>query len=380
MTSLERVRSALAHCEPDRVPYDLGGTILTGINRHAYERLRHHLSLTNTPIAIEDHVQNLAKVDDDLKDLFEVDVEGVNPTAPSGYVPHFERVGEYTRFIDEWRIGWFMPFEGGLYYDMREHPLANIDTVSELENWPFPDPTDDARFVGMAEAARRIMHDRGRAYVLGRNAPGIFEVALWLRGFENFYSDMLTNVPFAEALLDRIMENKARYWEKALSILGEDVMVISEADDLASQSGPLISPAIYRKLLKPRHTQLFAHIRKSAKVPIGIFYHSCGAIADLIPDLIESGVDILNPVQVSAAGMDTKVLKRRFGDAVSFWGGGVDTQHVLPYGTPVQVGDEVRRRIDDLAPGGGFVFAAVHNIQGDVPPQNIIAMHATLRS
>jgi uroporphyrinogen decarboxylase len=223
------------------------------------------------------------------------------------------------------------------------------------------------------------MSRRQRAYVLGRNAPGIWEVALWLRGFENFFCDMAVNVPFAEALMDIICEIKMKYWAQALELLGANVMMISEADDLASQDRCLCSPDMYRKLIKPRHTKLFAFIRKQAKVPVKIFYHSCGAVKELIPDLIESGIDILNPVQVSAAGMDTRELKRQFGRDITFYGGGVDTQRVLPRGTPSEVRDEVKRRVDDLAPGGGFIFNTVHNIQADVPPENIMAMWETLQ-
>ncbi|NQT84988.1 hypothetical protein HQ563_18380, partial [bacterium] len=180
-------------------------------------------------------------------------------------------------------------------------------------------------------------------------------------------------------LLDKVMEVKWDYWDIILDIVGENVLVISEADDLAGQNGPLISPKLYRELIKPRHTQLFSMIKKKAKSRVYIFFHSCGAVRELIPDLIESGIDILNPVQVSAAGMDTRELKREFGKDITFWGGGVDTQYVLPRGNRQEIVDEVRRRIEDLAPGGGFVFSAVHNIQGDVPPENIMIMWEALQ-
>ncbi|MBI2925001.1 MAG: hypothetical protein HYY24_04760 [Verrucomicrobia bacterium] len=262
---------------------------------------------------------------------------------------------------------------------MRRHPLASVETVEELRKYKFPDPLDPARYVGMAERADELMNQRQVAYVLGRNAPGIWEIALWMRGFDNHFCDMIANVPLAEALLDTVMEVKMKYWEHALELVGENVMIVSEADDLASQNRCLCSPDLYRKLIKPRHTQLFAWIKTKAKVPVKIFYHSCGAVRPLIPDLIESGIDILNPVQVSAAGMDTKELKREFGKDLTFYGGGVDTQRVLPRGTPQEVRDEVKRRIDDLAPGGGFIFNTVHNIQADVPPENIIAMWEAVR-
>jgi uroporphyrinogen decarboxylase len=177
--------------------------------------------------------------------------------------------------------------------------------------------------------------------------------------------------------MERILEIKLEYWARMLPALGDAVDVVGEADDLGGQARLLFSPATYRALVKPLHRELFdfLHARTDAKV----FFHTCGAVRDLLPDLIEIGVDILNPVQVSAAGMDTGELKREFGRDLVFWGGGVDTQRVLGSGAPAEVRAEVRRRIDDLAPGGGFVFATVHNIQPDVPAENILAMHAELR-
>jgi uroporphyrinogen decarboxylase len=378
-TSRSRVEAALDHREADRVPYDLGGTILTGINQHTYCKLRQHLGLPEVPIVIEDMHQQLAKVDEDVKARLKVDVWGINPGKVPGAVPPPRTEGDYDKIIDEWGIEWWMPVEGGFYYDMRRHPLAEKGTLADLAKFKWPDPVHPARFEGMAARADDLMNQRQVAYVLGRNAPGIWEISLWMRGFENFFCDMVENVAFAEALMDRICEIKMQYWAKALEILGPNVMMISEADDLASQNACLCSPAMYRRFIKPRHTRLFAFIRKHARVPVKIFYHSCGAVASLIPDLIESGIDILNPVQVSATGMDTKELKRQFGKDITFYGGGVDTQRVLPRGTVQEVKDEVRRRIDDLAPGGGFIFNTVHNIQADVPPQNIMAMWEALQ-
>ena len=378
-TSRRRVETALAHREADRVPYDLGGTILTGINQHTYRRLRQHLGLPAVEIRIEDMHQQLALVDEDVKDRLGVDVWGLNPSKVPGATPPPWTEGGYHKIIDEWGIEWWMPVEGGFYFDMRRHPLEHIDTIGGLKNFKFPDPLHPARFEVMATRADELMNRRQVGYVLGRNAPGIWEIALWMRGFENFFCDMAERPEFAEALMDIICEIKMKYWARALEILGPNVMIISEADDLASQDRLLCSPAMYRRFIKPRHTKLFAHIRKCAQVPVKIFYHSCGAVKELIPDLIESGIDILNPVQVSAAGMDSKELKQRFGKDLTFYGGGVDTQDVLPHGTPQQVHDEVRRRIDDFAPGGGFIFNTVHNIQADVPAENIMAMWEALR-
>jgi len=378
-TSRKRVETALDHREPDRVPYDLGGSILTGINQKAYRRLRQYLGLPEVEIEIEDMHQQLARVHEDVKQRLSVDVYGLNPGAPRGFVrPHWTEDG-YRKIRDEWGIEWWMPEDGGFYYDMRVHPLANIADVGDLAGVRWPDPLDPGRYEGMAQRADELLNKKQVAYILGRNAPGVFEIAMWVRGFDNYYADMLGNPRLAEALLDIVCEIKMKYWAKALETVGDNVMMVSEADDLCGQYGPLTSPDLYRKMIKPRHTRLFAFIKKSAKAPVKIFYHCCGAVASLIPDLIESGIDILNPVQVSAAGMDTRELKRLYGKDLVFYGGGVDTQRVLPYGTPQEVRDEVRRRIEDLAPGGGFIFNTVHNIQADVPPENIMAIWEALQ-
>ena len=344
-TSRSRVAAALEHREPDRVPYDLGGTILTGIHHQAYRRLRDYLGLPSAEVEIEDPIQQLARVHGDVKQRLEVDVYGLNPSKPRGITRAPWSEGGYDKLVDEWGIEWWKPEAGGFYYDMRRHPLADIDSIQALEHYRFPDPLDPARYQQMAERADDLLNRQHVAYVLGRNAPGIFEIALWMRGFENFYCDLLNNQAFAEALLDRILEIKMKYWARALELVGPNVMMVSEADDLASQNRCLIRPELYRKLIKPRHARLFAFIKRQARVPVKIFYHSCGAIASLLPDLIESGIDILNPVQVSAAGMDTRELKKRFGNDLTFYGGGVDTQHVLPHGTPTQTQTEGNQRV-----------------------------------
>jgi uroporphyrinogen decarboxylase len=378
-TSRKRVETTLNHQEPDRVPYDLGGSILTGIHEKAYRRLRKYLGFPEVEIVIEDMHQQLACVHDDVKERLKVDVYGLNPGAPHGFVrPRWSENG-YDKIRDEWGIEWWMPQDGGYYFDMRAHPLAKISGVGDLAHVKLPDPLDPGRYEGMAERADDLMNRKQAAYILGRNAPGIFEIAMWLRGFENFYADLLANQPLVEALLDIVCEIKMKYWARALELVGQNVMMVSEADDLCGQYGPLIAPDLYRTLIKPRHARLFEFIKKRAATKVRIFYHCCGSVASLIPDLIESGIDILNPVQVSAANMDTRELKRLYGKDITFYGGGVDTQRVLPKGTPAEVRDEVRRRIEDLAPGGGYIFNTVHNIQADVPPENIMAMWEALQ-
>ena len=230
----------------------------------------------------------------------------------------------------------------------------------------------------MKKEVERLSKKGEFATVLAAGDAGIFERALWIRGFEDFLTDLVASPSLATSLLDMLTEMHIKYWDKALDAMGGLVQVVVEADDLGTQNKPLISPKIYRKYLKPRHKKVFSFIKKKAP-NVYIFFHSCGSIYDLIPDLIESGIDILNPVQVSAAKMDTKRLKKEFGNEITFWGGGCDTQRILPYSAPQEVRDEVKKRIDDLAPDGGFIFNTVHNIQADVPPENIMAMWETLQ-
>ena len=381
MTSYERVKAALEHREADRIPFDLGGSVLTGINVHAYKKLRLHLGLPELTISFVDEMQQLARVDQDMLDRLEVDVRCVDPSPPEGPTLAKPAVkdGDYWKMVDEWGITWKMPVEGGHYFDMTDRPLKNAETAADLEAFPWPDPREAARFATIKERADAAVHGEKKAYILWRQYAGIWETALWMCGFEKFFADMMVNEEFAHALMRKITDLKMQYWEKALDVVGENVLVVSEADDLATQQSLLCSPELYKSMVHPYHKELFSYMRKKAKAPIHIFYHSCGSVKPLIPLLIEEGVDVLNPVQVNAAGMDSAELKREFGKDITFWGGGVDTQHVLPFGTPAEVREEVKRRIGDLAPGGGFVFASVHNVQSDVPPENFMAMWETMR-
>jgi uroporphyrinogen decarboxylase len=189
--------------------------------------------------------------------------------------------------------------------------------------------------------------------------------------------DLVGNQTFAEALMDELAEANIRRFERYADTVAPHVDVIQFEDDLGMQDRPLLRPERYRKLVKPYHAKLFRFVR--SRWDGHILLHTDGAVAPFIPDFIEMGIDILNPVQVSAAGMDTKALKKEFGDDITFWGGGCDTQKTLPYGSPADVADEVKRRIDDLAPGGGFVFTQVHNVQAGTPPENVVAMFETAR-
>lgn len=372
MKPRERVLMALRHQEPDRVPFDLAGTVTTGIHHIAYRNLLNYLGMPKDDIKIAEIHQQLAAVHEDVLQRLKVDFRPVYSKLPSGWRPKFEEDDKYTRFIDQWGIGWRKPKDGGLYYDLESHPFASFSTPEEVANYRVPDPADPARLEGVEEEARQLAESTGAALCLAGVSAGFMEMAYWLRGYENFFMDLAGDHKMAHAILDKTVEIKIKFWEMALSRFGALIDVVVEADDFASQFGMIISPETYRKFIKPRQKELFGAIKKHSNA--FICFHSCGSVYDIIPDLIEVGVDALNPVQVSAANMDSKKLKKEFGDVLTFWGGGVDTQRVLNYGTPQQVKDEVKRRIDDLAPGGGFVFTPVHNVQADVPPENYMAM------
>ena len=371
MNSRTRVVQALDHQEPDRIPFDLGGTGLSTIHVTAYENLRRHLRLPKIEPEVAFVPEQLVRVDEDLAQRLDADVRPVLPGTTSSFKYVFRDKGDYEAYTDEWGIGWRMPVDGGFYYDMYHHPLAAADSLEEMKAHPFPDPLDDGRFaplLAQAEAAAAA----GKAVALAGPCAGIAEVYSWLRGYEEYYIDLALNQSWVAYMLDRLVEFKSAYWERALAEIGHLVDVVVEADDLGGQNSTLMSPRTYRELIQPRHERLFSFIKRQA--PVKVFYHTCGAVRSLISDLIDAGIDILNPVQISAAGMDLHELKQEFGKDLVFWGGGVDTQQVLWTASPGEIRDHVRKNIDALAPGGGFVFAAVHDIQANVPPENIMAM------
>jgi uroporphyrinogen decarboxylase len=381
MNSRERVLLALNHKEPDRVPYDMGGTVVTGIQAKAYSRLRKYLGLPEKEIVIVDILQQLAQVDDDVMECMGLDFRNISPRSTASFKIELKLTPDrrYSYFYDEYQVGWRMPVDGGMYYDMFAHPLMGNITEDDVDQYVLPDPLDPSRFEGLREAARKVLEEETRALVIGNISAGIFELYLWTRGFKDGYTEWAENPTMAKKILRKYADLQLAYWERMFEVMeGIPIDIVQMADDLAGQNGLLISPASYRRNLKPFHKEMFDYIH--AKTDAKIFFHSCGSIRPLIPDLIEVGVDILNPVQVSAANMDAAQLKREFGKDICFWGGGVDTQNAFDERyTPEQVRADVKKRLQDLMPGGGFVFNTVHNIQGNVPPENIIAMWETVQ-
>ncbi len=375
MNPRERVLASLDHREPDRIPIDLGSTVLSSIHKKAYIDLKAYLGIPLEEIHMCDIVQQVPCVEETLLEHFGVDLRMIH--LPPAVVPDviFFEEGEYHAFIDRWGSKLYMPVEKGLYFDWVDFPIKE-PTMEALDNydWPATDPPEVN--MQLHEQAKDLYESTD--YALAGSpifGGGIFEQGARVMGMENFLESLITAPSFADRLMGTITDIYIESCNNYLDQVGEYLHVFAYGDDVNSQQNWMISPEIFEKMIKPNWRRLADAIRK--KTDAKLFFHGCGAVYDLIPHLIDIGFDIVNPVQVSAAGMDTKRLKAAYGNDIVFWGGGVDTQWVLPFGSAAEVRDEVKRRIDDLAPGGGFVFAAVHNIQAFVPPENIVAAFET---
>jgi len=378
MTPRERLLTALDHREPDRIPFDLGSTQVSGIHVAAYRRLRAYLGLAAVEPHLCDVVQGLALPDDDVVEALGVDVRGLFPLNSHNWRIDVRDAGAYWTFVDEWGMTQHQPKEDGLYFSVVQSPLDREGlTTDDVRGRAWPDTGDPRRIEGL-RALARAYRDQGRAVMIKGVLAGIFEMSQRVRGVERLMVDLAADEALACAILDRMVELKLRFWEMALPRLGDLVDVVSEADDYATQTSQLVSPRMFRRIFKPRLQAIFERIHQLAP-HAKLFFHSDGNIRPILPDLIEIGIDVLNPVHITATGMEPAALKRDFGKDVCFWGGGVDTQAVLPFGTPQEVRDNVRRNVDALAPGGGYVFNTIHNIQADAPPENIVAMIEALR-
>jgi uroporphyrinogen decarboxylase len=368
----------LDHREPDRIPFDLGSVQVTGIHEIAYRNLRQALGLPEVPVNLCDTIQGLATIEDDLAERLGIDLRGLYPLNSHNWQVIEEEAGAYWVYHDEWGIIHHRPKEKGFYFSIVEVPLPKSDfSEEEIEQFPWPDMGAQWRVAGLREQAEQY-RAAGYAVVLKDAFAGIFEFAQRVIGMENLLILMGVDKKRASILFDKLLDLKLSYWQTALGELGDIVDVVTYADDYGTQHSQLISPAMFRKQLKPRVKQVF-ELQASLAPHAKRFFHSDGNVRPLIPDFIEMGVDILNPVQATAVGMDPIDLKRDFGQDLVFWGGGIDTQGVLPNGTLQEVKDDVKRNIDALAAGGGYVFNTVHNIQADVPPQNILAMWQALQ-
>jgi len=367
MTPRERVLTALDHREPDRVPLDLNGGMAAGINSTAYRNLQKFLGL-DEPLSLWTARTQIDAPSETLLRRFHVDTRQVRVATPQDIPDQDDAPDSY---VDYWGVSWVKPHGG--HYLVEDAPFKHLaDPVpADLESHRWPDPTDPFWTEGLAEAAREFRRSTDCAVTM-QFPFFLLMFGNFLRDFDNWMTDLVLRPNFAEALMDRGLEIQLEIGGRMLEAVGDNIDILCVGEDLGIQTGPLIFPETYRRLIKPRHKRLFAFIKSRTKAKL--YLHSCGSVYRLIPDLIEMGVDVLNPVQVSAADMDTARLKREFGKDLAFWGA-VDTHQVLPMGSERDVRVEVRRRIDDLAPGGGYVLSAVHNILAEVPPENIVAMY-----
>lgn len=400
MNSRERVLAALNHEEADRVPIDVGGTGLTGINLMAYGRLKRHLEidegkarvfhswiqvpeletavlerLHSDCVTLPRHRMSLGIQNTEFKTwthacgtefLFPVDF---NPTQNSS--------GDW-----EWHEHGNMiakaPSEGMHGFALYKHPLNEITTEKEVDDF-FESYTgnfvgrlhcDDDELEYAGQMARDLYENTDKC-VIADFFGTVLENAQGIVGWDEIYVRMISEPDLAKYFLERLTDTLLEALKRYIPVIKDYVQVIVFADDIGQQQGPMLSPDMYREFLKPFHAKLFQYIRDNSD--IHVFYHSDGAIWELLPDLIEAGVQVLNPVQTDVIGMDPAELKREFGKDLVFWGAGVDTHSVLDRATPDQVREDVRRRIQVLGPGGGWVWASIHNILCNVPAENILA-------
>ncbi len=375
MNGRERILEALNHREPDRIPFDLGGTTWTGITNGAYQKFRQHLGLSREEPEWADVIQQIVIPSAEIMQLIDVDTRGLFPLTSHNrdVYSKLRDAGERWEYHDEWGFTHHFPKQNGYWFSIVGHPMENLAPDDELvDKYNWPDPLDPERTAGLRERAIRF-REEGKLVMIKGLCAGIFEMQQRLRGVTNALIDPFLYPEFSDRLIGKLADLKIQFWEKALGELADVVDVVAEADDYGTQESQLVSPDHFRQYYKPHIARIIKTIRDSAP-GAKVMFHSCGNIRPLLPDFIETGIDIINPVHVNAAGMEPYQLKKDFGSELVFWGGGVDTQKVLPEGSPSDVMDDVKRNIDALAPGGGFVFATVHNIQAEVPAANIAAM------
>jgi len=372
MTHRERVLATLNHQEPDRVPIDFSSTRCTSIHVDGYQRLKRHLGI-EAPDVISDRMMQCVLVDDRILERLDTDTRGIIPGAAEK-TPDVE-LDEIT-YRDEWGVERSKP-QGSYWYDLRGEPaLAGEITIQDILRHPWPDPEDPGRLKGVRQRALELKQKGDWALVLNLSV-GTVHISQYLRGFTDWYMDMAADQALIGALMDAITDVTVVMARRLILEVGDLVDIVFTGDDLGTQNGPQVSPETYRKVIKPRHGRFYRQVQEICP-HAKILLHTCGSVYLLLDDLVDIGVQALNPIQVQARDMDPVRLKREYGDKLCFWGG-IDTQRVLPLGTPQDVKAEVRRRIAEMGPGGGYVLTAVHNLQPDVPTGNVLAMYEHAR-
>lgn len=408
MTSRERILAAIHHKEPDVVPVDLGSNPSSGISAIAYNNLKKELGLDGGATRIYDVVQQLAEPEQVVLDRFGVDVidigrafnthsadwyevtlaDGSTALYPNWFHPVLRDNGEYEAVVNGEVIA-KMP-EGGTFFDETVFPYEEgyPDDFSDLPKqmgrvlWAAlaHSPWDRAGQEGFWDDLRaRALHlrestDKALMVVCGCN---LFEWGTFLRRIDNFLMDIAAEPEEVERLVEALMEVHLKTLEKVCAAVGDVCDILRFGDDLGMISGPFMRPDDYRRLFKPHHTRLNEYVHTYSQMKT--FLHSCGSVYRLIPDFIEAGYDVLNPIQTNCADMDPVRLKKEFGADITFWGGGCDTASVLNKATPGEVRRHVLERLEIFAPGGGFVFNTIHNILPEVPSTNIIAAFDAVR-
>ena len=369
MTHRERLLRAISHREPDRVPMDLGAHSDSSIHIIAYENLKDYMGITidQTPPLVSKIMQDVM-VDEEVLNALDIDVRGVYPGSPDNSGPGDLEGGVW---IDSWGVKRVKP-AGSHYYDITPGaPLGGEISISDVVNYPWPDPDDPGITRGIQEQIDHWKATTDCALVARVPAPFIHQ-SQYMRGFEDWYMDLAADQKLAAALFDAILEVRMAVASNILDVVGPHVDVIMAGDDIGAQNGLQCSPRTYRQLIKPRQKKFFdlVHSKTSAKMLL----HTCGSVYPIINDFIEIGVEILNPIQRRAADMDPKKLKAEFGDRLVFWGG-VDIQEVMPFGSPDDVRTEIKYLFETLGTGGGWVLSCAHNILPEVPPENIVTLY-----
>lgn len=394
MTSRQRVLAALNHEETDRVPIDFGAMRSTGISLQAYMKLRKALGLTGGKVKLYDLMQWLAEPELEIMRELHADViqlhryapnygidigkwkewttpDGHDVLVPEGFNPVIQSDGSMAVMDGDTLIA-RMP-KDGYWFDLEYHPFANARSFDDIDNFDWPKISDEEVEFLKREAKR--LHDQTDYAILASFGGNIYEQGQSDFGYQNFLTLLAVDRELAEYYMDRLADNWIEQLKKWLPAVKDYVHVVQVGDDLGMQTGPQLSPKMYRELIKPYHTRIYQYIKENSD--LRVFLHSCGSIYQFIPDLIEAGVEIINPVQYRAADMDPVRLKREFGKHLTFWGGGCDTQNVLTHGTVEDVVEEAKRMISVFGPGGGFVFTQVHNIQANIPPEKVVALYRT---
>jgi len=366
----ERVQQALNHEATDRVAVDFGGGPATQIHPDAYQRLLTYMGFE--PEELRQAGRGAGQVivpNEKVLQHFDIDVRGIYPGRADGDA---SATLDAHSYIDDWGVTWQKADMRAPYINVKG-PLQHLvdPTPDALDSIDWPSPTDPGRVRGLRERTIALREETDYAMVLNLGNT-TFALAQRLRGFAELFEDLLLNPVFASALMERVTDIVCGIADAAIGSVADLIDAVSTADDLGTQTQAFMHPDLYRKMVKPHHARLATTVHRLTQARM--ILHSDGAIRELLPDLIDIGIDVLNPVQVNAVGMVPTELKREFGKDLCFWGG-IDTQKTLPFGSPSDVATEVRSRIEELGAGGGYVVASVHNIQAEVPPENIVAMY-----